>query len=47
MDSLQSKNTQQTLKEKGFNTDELRVDINIEPYGWPFMSTGFRDISIL
>jgi hypothetical protein len=32
MDSFQSKDTQQTLKEKGFNTHELSVDVNIEPY---------------
>ena len=32
MDSYQSKDTQQQLKEKGFNTDELSVDVNPQPY---------------
>jgi len=32
MDSYQSKDTQQQLKEKGFSVDELSVDINPEPY---------------
>jgi len=32
MDSFQSKDTQQQLKEKGFNTDELSVYVNPQPY---------------
>lgn len=32
MDSFQSKDTQQQLKEKGFNTEELSVDVNPQPY---------------
>ena len=32
MDSYQSKDTQQTLKEKKYNVEELSVDANIEPY---------------
>jgi len=32
MDSFQSKDTQQQLKEKGFGVDELSVDVNPEPY---------------
>jgi hypothetical protein len=32
MDSFQSKDTQQQLKEKGFNAEELSVDVNPDPY---------------
>jgi hypothetical protein len=32
MDSFQSKDSQQQLKEKGFSVDELSVDVNPEPY---------------
>jgi hypothetical protein len=32
MDSFQSKDTQQQLKEKGLNVDELSVDVNPQPY---------------
>jgi hypothetical protein len=32
MDSFQWEDAQQMLKEKGFNTDKLRIDVNIEPY---------------